>query len=111
MNVVEEKIKQVISWYDNPKEYNLDKLTNEDISIIAERLLEHYDVEEIIREDLENYASRICQKCGKIVKKGYVTGDFKYYCSDECLHQDYTEEEWAKLYEEDPDDFYYTEWY
>lgn len=110
MNVVEGKIKEIIEGYHNPKEYNLDKLTDDDISKIAENLLNHWDVEEIIREDLENYTSRICKKCGKIVRKGYITPDFDYYCSDECLHQDYTEEEWAKLNEEYPDDYFYTEW-
>lgn len=53
---------------------------------------------------------RICEKCGKAMEDGFVFGDgTAYYCSEECLHQDYTDEEYQKLYEED--EAFYTEWY
>ena len=32
-----------------------------------------------------------------------------YYCSDECLHSDFTDEEWAEECENN-DQSYYTEW-
>lgn len=32
----------------------------------------------------------------------------EYYCSEECLHENYTEEEYHKMYEED--EAYWTDW-
>lgn len=53
---------------------------------------------------------RVCKICGQPMEEGYYFyGD--YYCSDECLHHDFTEEEWLKRCEEDSMEAYYTEWY
>lgn len=55
---------------------------------------------------------RICCKCWDSMSEGYVYNDTnacKTYCSDKCLHKDFTEEEWEDLYEEWWDS-YYTEW-
>lgn len=50
---------------------------------------------------------RICTKCGKIMSEGFLDeGD--YYCSDTCLP--YSELEWNDLYEEFPNDCYWTQW-
>ena len=69
---------------------------------------------DMIKEEIENYAEekdiRICSKCGHLMYEGYIDSDFHYYCSDECLHKDYTDEEWKKLCEKYEDDFYWTEW-
>lgn len=52
---------------------------------------------------------RMCTQCGKQMNKGYcVDQGSEHYCSDECLHSNYTEEEWIDLYESG--DSYYTEW-
>lgn len=52
---------------------------------------------------------RICSKCGAVMTDGYVIHDGeKYYCSDECLHTEYTEAEYMEMYEED--EAYWTEW-
>lgn len=54
---------------------------------------------------------RRCSVCGKLMREGYcVSAGEAYYCSDECLSSEFTEEEWANQYEED-DQSYYTEWY
>lgn len=55
---------------------------------------------------------RICDVCGDAFDAGYYDGDGtgKYYCCDDCLHTDYTDEEWEEQYDEDGDS-YYTEWY
>lgn len=55
---------------------------------------------------------RICKECGNHdFMAGYVVdGGGEYYCSDECLHKHYTEQEWLDMYE-DGGDSYYTEWY
>ena len=73
------------------------------------------DAEEIHRMLLElaNYLFnhvRICDECGKVMTEGYVIGGtLEYYCSDECLHKHYTEEEWKEMYTDDGDN-YWTSW-
>lgn len=60
-------------------------------------------------EEGQKYA-RQCTECGSGMDSGYcVGGGGEYYCSDECLHKHYTEDEWEEMCEED-DDNYYTEW-
>ena len=43
---------------------------------------------------------RICSKCGKhLISEGFVIeGGYSYYCSEECLYQDMTKDEWEELY-------------
>lgn len=54
---------------------------------------------------------RRCTCCGRLMRNGYCLDMGRaYYCSDTCLHDDFTEEEW--LAECDANDqSYYTEWY
>ena len=53
---------------------------------------------------------RKCNICGKPMKSGYVIENgLEYYCSDECLHKVYSEEEWNEMYSDDGDS-YWTEW-
>ena len=54
--------------------------------------------------------SRVCSKCGKIMKEGYcIENGYEYYCSDECLESEMTMEEYLELYELD-NGTYWTEW-
>ena len=54
---------------------------------------------------------RTCNECGKPMKQGYVVdGGLVYYCSDECLHKNYSKEEWEKIYDDNSTDNYWTEW-
>ena len=54
---------------------------------------------------------RICSECGKHMGQGYVIdAGLEYYCSDECLHKHYTEEEYLELYADGYGDSYWTEW-
>lgn len=52
----------------------------------------------------------ICSICGQRMTEGYCyeSGE-AYYCSDECLHHDFTDEEWEELYSDDGDS-YWTTW-
>ena len=53
---------------------------------------------------------RKCSICGSPVITGYCVNDgMDYYCSDDCLHMVFTDEEWSEAYEEDWG--YYTEWF
>ena len=54
---------------------------------------------------------RVCSECGSIMVQGYVIGGGdEYYCSDECLHKHYSEEEYLQMYEDNDDDNYWTQW-
>lgn len=53
---------------------------------------------------------RRCSFCGRLMNAGYcVDMGLKYYCSDECLHIEFTDEQWKEECENN-DQSYYTEW-
>ena len=55
--------------------------------------------------------NRYCSECAKSMKKGYcIENGLEYYCSDECLHKHYTNDEYIKMYDNGNGDSYYTEW-
>lgn len=91
-----------------------------------------------VEKDLKKYEEydsrecgyRICSECGCIMEEGYVVvGGESYFCNDECLHKNISEEDWKgltaylideeerteeeeNLFEEHGDtDCYYTCWY
>lgn len=67
------------------------------------------EFEKIVESVLDNNV-RICSECKKIMTKGYVVYDGdSYYCSDNCLHKNWTEEEWEEMTSDDSD-CYWTEW-
>lgn len=54
---------------------------------------------------------RICSECGKKMASGYVVGGGdEYYCSDKCLHKHYSEKQWNRMYKQNDEDNYWTEW-
>lgn len=72
--------------------------------------------EDLIAESFVDYwwdtnrACRRCSECGKLMREGYcVDMGVAYYCSEDCLHSDFTDEEWAEECESN-DQSYYTEW-
>lgn len=67
-------------------------------------------VKNIIDDYAEEHDIRVCSECGHLMDEGYIDSNFHYYCSDECLHKEYSDEEWKKLHEQYEDDFYWTEW-
>lgn len=77
--------------YDNPMGYSIDYWGNNDI----------------VKQENKRY----CSICGKEMTEGYYNEDeFQYYCSEECLHKDYTDEEYNELYDNGNGNFYYTSW-
>lgn len=91
------------------------QLTNEEQLMILERLVT------ILKKDMNSYTSvyeavdnainsklddledaveiRVCDECGKIMVEGYcIDGGMEYYCSDACLHKNYTKEQWLAIY-------------
>ena len=54
---------------------------------------------------------RVCSVCNKNMKEGYcIEGGAAYYCSDECLNERMTIEEFEELYNGGYGDSYWTEW-
>jgi hypothetical protein len=53
----------------------------------------------LIENPRESEAVRICDECGKVMIEGYcLGGGEEYYCSDECLHKNYSNEEFLAMY-------------
>ncbi len=105
----QELIEQLKDLRNNQKDF----ISNDDTGVF-ERDCEALDLackilKQIDFEDLEGF--RVCSKCGKLITEGfYNESEFKYYCSENCLHKDYTEEEYLELYDDGNGDFYWTEW-
>ena len=53
---------------------------------------------------------RQCVKCGNEMFEGFIFDGSATYCSDECLSDVATLEEWNKLHKDEPDYFYWTAW-
>lgn len=67
------------------------------------------------KEEMKKYAEehdiRICDECGHLMASGYIVNGDEYYCSDECLHKHYSDEEYNELYDNgNSDDTYWTNW-
>lgn len=51
---------------------------------------------------------RRCCICGEPMACGYVIDEDEYFCSDGCLHDKYTAEEYDHMYRDDIG--YWTQW-
>lgn len=93
--------------------------TEDELNKFASFYLDKWDEntsENVIAESFTDFwwntdrTCRRCSVCGKLMREGYcVDMGAAYYCSDECLHTEYSDEEWAKECENN-DQSYYTEW-
>ena len=53
--------------------------------------------------------ARKCDCCEQGMNQGYITEiDYAYYCSDKCLHSEYTEAECEEMSKND--EIYWTDW-
>lgn len=53
---------------------------------------------------------KVCDECKQIMFSGFViNGGDEIYCSEQCLHKHYSEEEYLKMCEEN-EDTYWTQW-
>lgn len=54
---------------------------------------------------------RVCDECKQIMFSGFViNGGDEHYCSEECLHKHYSQEEYLQMNAENDDDNYWTQW-
>lgn len=75
---------------------------------------ERYKISVSIKENLEELGLevRVCTSCLNIMVKGYVIEDgFAYYCSDRCLEDDMTLDEFKQAYGDGDTETYWTEWF
>ena len=102
------------------------QLTNDEQLLIVEKLVKKLrkqtqteTVVEVLTNalhsrlvDLEDAIEvRFCDECGKLMVEGYcIEGGSEYYCSDECLYENYSKEEYEQLSEDEEGDTYYTTW-
>ena len=64
-----------------------------------------------ILSTLELKYKRICHECGKPMDEGYcIDAGMEYYCSDKCLHENYTPRQWLEIYAEGNNESYWTKW-
>ena len=79
-------------------------------SIYTEEMRQCEVIEEVVKG---NKYARCCTCCGEGMNEGYFI-DYEYFCSDSCLHTEYTSQEWTNLYEQSEeqggDYCYYTTW-
>ena len=78
---------------------------------MADFVIRHSKASELVDElDLLEHI-RVCSECGKPMTEGFCIEDgADYYCSEECLHKNFTEEEYNNLYDEGRGNSYYTSW-
>lgn len=80
------------------------------LRMLVDDFIENGNIQEAIDElDLEH--SRCCSECGKPMYEGFcIENGAEYYCSEECLHKNISEEEYTKLYDDGRGDSYWTSW-
>ena len=55
--------------------------------------------------------ARICSSCNRIMLSGYCLDDgMEYACSEQCLHDFMTDDEYEEAYADGEGDSYWTEW-
>lgn len=58
---------------------------------------------------MERY--RVCCLCDTITQEGYIIEGYEFYCSEKCLHQVISAEEFMELYNDGKGDSYWADWY
>ena len=77
---------------------------------MTDYVIKHSNMEPLI-DNLELEHIRVCSECGKPMYEGYSIEDgAEYYCSDECLHQNMSEHQYQKVYDEGRGNSYWTSW-
>ena len=89
----------------------IDETVADDIKeFMADFVIRQSKASELVDElDLEHI--RVCSECGKPMTEGFCIEDgAEYYCSEECLHKNLTEEEYDNLYDDGRGNSYWTSW-
>lgn len=69
---------------------------------------------EFIAEETEEIFPRKCEVCQSGMHEGFHQYAFvakpKYFCSEECLHTEFSKEAWNDYHESHPEYFFFTQW-
>ena len=77
---------------------------------IERRNIVHDELGQDLLKIINNHP-RLCNICSKPMDEGYcIENGMEYYCSDECLHEVYDDDEWQLMYEDGNGDSYWSEW-
>ncbi len=89
----------------------LDKASEDDKrQMMTDFVIKHSEVGELIDELWLDHV-RCCSVCGRAMTEGYcIENGISYYCSDECMHKEMTDEEYQELYDDGYGDSYWTSW-
>ena len=89
----------------------LDKADEDDIKQhMADFVIQQATVKELMNELCLDHV-RCCSVCGRAMTEGYcIENGVSYYCSDECMHTEMTDEEYLELYDDGDGDSYWTDW-
>ncbi len=78
--------------------------------MMTDFVIKHSEVGELIDKLWLDHV-RCCSVCGKAMTEGYcIENGVSYYCSDECMHKEMTDEEYLELYDDGNGDSYWTDW-
>ena len=81
----------------------IDEAQPEKMQLGAEKIKEALDAESVAD------GPRFCEVCGAEMRSGFcVNGGDSYYCSEKCLHDHFTQEEYEEMYKDG--DAYWTNW-
>lgn len=69
-------------------------MSDKDLRFALMRLGTYFDTT-LLQEDL---GLHFCTHCKQYMKSGYSINGDEFYCSDDCLHEHYTREEYLALY-------------
>lgn len=87
-----------------------EQLCDELKNYIERRNIVHDELGQDLLKLINNHP-RVCNICSKPMDEGYcIENGMEYYCSDECLHEVYDDEEWQLMYEDGNGDSYWSEW-
>ena len=68
-------------------------------------------IRDSILESLMLVHERVCHHCGKPMDSGYcIRGGEEYFCSDHCLFEHYSPDEWDKMCADNTSGNYWTDW-
>lgn len=104
------------------------RYTNSDLyAFLSEEMKHYHDVIQLSANELMAHESdmafweelsekldcfRICDHCHRPMIEGYCIDDgCEHYCSEDCLHNHYSDEEFEWMYANGNGTSYYTNWY
>ena len=100
---------------------------NDIYEFLGQEIVRHPEIQSMTKYELKAHESdfdfweelsehldclRICDECHHPMIEGFcIDGGMKHYCSEECLHRHYSEDEYMLMYNDGEGDSYWTVWW